>query len=141
MKTFETEVYPQIDTAERLVFVGHSLGNLYILHIMEKYPTMLLDSSFFVAPFLRYLGTDWRIEEVNETFYKTDFDFADLNTRLGRTYGLYGDNDPYVPVDIALEFMQKVRASAIENRGAGHMNDESGFGDFPLLYELCRTRY
>ncbi len=61
---------------EKLCFVGHSLGPLFILHVVEKYG-IKLDSAIFVSPFLDSLG-NWKVDIVNKTFYKTDFDWKKL---------------------------------------------------------------
>lgn len=64
LKKFEKEYLPKIKKEKELCFVGHSLGPVFILHLVEKY-NLQLDSAIFVAPFLRFLHGTWQIEYVN----------------------------------------------------------------------------
>jgi predicted alpha/beta hydrolase family esterase len=109
---------------EKLCFVGHSLGPLFILHIVSKF-NIQLDSAIFVSPFLNTLHRAWQIDHVNASFYKTDFD---------------SDNDPYVPINKVLNFAKLLNSSLIEVRNGGHMNTEFGFTSLPLVTELCKIR-
>jgi predicted alpha/beta hydrolase family esterase len=128
-----------LQKGEKLCFVGHSLGPLFILHIVSRYDIQL-DSAIFVCPFLDTLHHSWQIDHVNASFYKTDFNFKTLRKRIPISYSLYSDNDPYVPVRYTLDFAKNLNGSLIEVRGAGHMNTEFGFTSLPLVTELCKTR-
>jgi len=77
LKFFEKEVLPKIKKNEKLCFIGHSLGPLFILHIVEKF-NLQLDSAIFVSPFLDKLNCDWQVNSVNSTFWKEDFDWENL---------------------------------------------------------------
>ncbi|MEI7604045.1 MAG: alpha/beta fold hydrolase [bacterium] len=123
-----------------LCFVGHSIGCLFILHLLERY-NIKLDSAIFVSPFLNKLNKSWQIDLVNESFYKSDFDFEKINKLVDISYSLYSDNDPYVDINDSLEFIEKTESLPILVRGGEHMNDESGFQSFPLVEELCKTRF
>lgn len=123
---------------ERVCFVGHSLGPLFILHVVNKYG-LRLDSAIFVSPFLGKLN-DWRFDVVNDTFYKKDFDFKKLRNLIPISYVLYSDNDPYVDKKYFLEFARKLHSSVIQVRRAGHMNYEVNLNEFPLVYEICKSR-
>lgn len=124
---------------EPLCFVGHSLGCLFILHAIEKYK-LKLDCAIFVSPFLRPLGKDWQFDLVNKIFYKTNFNFVNLKKLIPTSYVLYSDNDPYVDKQNSIGFAKHMRSSVILIKNAGHLNKESGFTNFPLLLELCKTR-
>lgn len=124
---------------EKLCFVGHSLGCVFILHLVEKFD-LQLDSALFVSPFLEKLGESWQIDLVNATFYKTDFDFEKLKKHIPISYVLYSDNDPYVDQKYSLEFAKKLSSSPIFLRKAGHMNSEVNLNEFPLVFDLCSTR-
>ncbi len=140
-KTFEKEVLKKIRKGEKLCFVGHSLGPLFILHVLEKY-NIKLDSAIFVSPFLKSLGGQWQIETVNKTFYKKGFDWKKLKELIPVSYVLYSDNDPYVSKKYSLEFAQKLGSSIIFVKGAAHMNINKivNLNEFPLVLELCKSR-
>lgn len=124
---------------EKLCFVGHSLGPLFILHLVEKY-NLQLDSAIFVAPFLRKLNRSWQIDLVNQSFYRTDFDFEKLKKLIPVSYVLYSDDDPYVGKEYSLEFAEKLGSLKTLIKGGKHLNDEAGFTNLPLVFELCRAR-
>ena len=124
--------------SDKLCFVGHSLAPLFILHVVEKY-SIKLDCAIFVSPFLRPLN-DWRFDIVNRSFYKEGFDFSKLQKFIPVSYVLYSDNDPYVDKRYCVEFAEKLGSSQILVKRAGHMNSEVNLNEFPLVYELCKTR-
>jgi len=138
-KTFEKEILPNIKTKEKLCFVGHSLGPLFILHIVEKYH-LKLDSAIFVGPFMDKLNRHPEIDLVNKTFYKTDFDFDKLKKLIPVSYVLHSDNDPYVAVKHSMLFAKAMESSIIFVKKAGHMNSEVNLNEFPLVFDLCNTR-
>lgn len=137
--TFEKEVLPKIKKGEKLCFIGHSLSPLFILHTVSKF-SLRLDSAIFVSPFMDELERLSQINHVNKTFYKTDFDFEKLKKLIPVSYVLYSDNDPYVDKKYSIEFGKRLDSSLILVKGGKHMNSETGFTSFPLVYELCKTR-
>jgi uncharacterized protein len=141
LHTFEKKVLPQIKRGERLCFIGHSLGPVFMLHIVEKF-NIQLDSALFVIPFLEELPSkdSWQFDIVNGTFYRTDFNWEKLKKLIPVSYVLYSDTDPYVPAKRPFEFAQKMGSSLIVVKGGGHLNDEVKLFNFPLVLELCKTR-
>lgn len=133
------KIYKTFRKGEKLCFIGHSLGPLFILHAVERY-NIKLDSATFVCPFLDALHKSWQIDHVNKSFYKTDFDFKKLRRLIPVSYVLYSNNDPYVPVSYSQMFGKALGSSMISLKRAGHMNDEVNLNDFPLIMDLCITR-
>ena len=140
LKVFETKVLPKIKN-KPVVFIGHSLAPLFILHLVDKY-NLTIDSCIFVSPFLKDLKRKdlWQFKLVNQTFYKQKFDFKELRQKIPESFVIYSDNDPYVDVKFMLEFAEKMHSSKIKVKHAGHLNSESGFNNFPLITELCKAR-
>ncbi len=140
MKTFEKEVLPHLSKKEKICFIGHSLGNLFILHVLDKHK-IKLDCGIFVSPCLDKLGLiPWQYDLANTTFYKTDFDFNKLVKLVPTSYVLYSDNDPYIEPRRALHFAKVMESSSIFVRKAGHLNSEVNLNEFPLVFDLCITR-
>lgn len=140
MKVFEKEVLLNIKKGEKLIFIGHSLSPVFILHVVSKF-NLKLDSAIFVSPFLRDIGgKHWQFKVVNKTFYKKDFDFKKLQKLIPTSFVLYSDTDPYVDKKFFLEFSKKMNSSTILLKQAGHLNSEVNLNEFPLVYELCKTR-
>ncbi len=141
MKVFENEVLPKILGKEKICFIGHSLGPVFILHVVDKY-NIKLDSAIFVSPFMDELKLHklWQFDHANKTFYKTDFDFEKLQKLIPVSYVLYSENDPYVEKAHPLLFAKVLGSSIIMVRRAGHLNSEVNLNEFPLVFELCSTR-
>lgn len=124
---------------QKYCFVGHSLGCVFALHALEKFGIQL-DSAIFVSPFLEKLNTLWQIDHANQSFYKTNFNFEKLKKLIPISYVLYSDNDPYVDKKYSIDFAGRLGSSTILVKDAGHFNTDAGYKDFPLVYELCKTR-
>lgn len=141
LKYFEKEIYPQIKN-EEVVFVAHSLGPVFLLHLIEKFD-LKINAAIFVSPFLSLENSSeqfWQINLVNESFLGRNFDFEKIKKSIKDSFVLYSENDPYVPAEVSIEFADKLGASKISVFGAKHMNDEVHLDDFPLILELCKSR-
>lgn len=139
-QTFEKEVLPELKGKEKICFVGHSLGNVFILHIIEKFK-IKLDCAIFVSPFLdKLLDIPIEIDKVNQSFYKTDFNFEFIKKYIPTSYVLYSDTDPYVKPHLSLHFAKVLDSSHILVRKAGHLNASVGINEFPMVYDLCVSR-
>ena len=125
---------------EKLCFVGHSLGCVFILHLVEKF-NLKLDCAIFVVPFMDKLGDKyWQFDHANDSFYKTAWDFEKLKKLIPTSYVLHSDNDPYVDRNHSIIFAKALDSSLIFVKRAGHMNSEVNLNEFPLVFELCNTR-
>jgi predicted alpha/beta hydrolase family esterase len=138
IQTFEKEVLSQLPKNEKVIFVGHSLGPLFILHLIDKF-NITCDCAIFVSPFLDKLEK-WEFNHANRTFYKADFVFEKLKKFLPVSYVLYSDNDPFVSKNHSLLFAKALDSSTILVRRAGHMNAKVNLNEFPLVRDLCYSR-
>ena len=141
LQVFEKKILPNLDKNEQLCFIGHSLGPVFILHIVNKFDIQL-DSAIFVQPFMRSLKQKeaWPFDVVNATFYKTDFNFNKLKKLIPTSYVIYSDNDQFVKPEFPLEFAKEIGSSIVLIKGAKHINADSGFTKLPLVLELCKSR-
>lgn len=139
-QTFKREILPQVKKSDELCFVGHSMGPLFILHLVDKF-NLQLDSAIFVSPFMEDIGQElWQFYVVARSFYDADFDFEKLKKLIPISYVLYSDNDPYVPKQLQLDFADKLNSSPILVKRGGHLNAEVNLNEFPLVLELCKSR-
>lgn len=137
---FKNQVLTKIKPNEKLCFVGHSLSPVFILHLVDKF-NIQLDSAIFVAPFMEALKDElWQFNLVNSSFYESDFDFEKLKKLIPISYTLYSSNDPYVPENLSKDFAEKLNSSLIYVTRAGHMSSSVNLNEFPLVYELCKSR-
>ncbi len=133
------QIKKDLNPSDKLCFVGHSLGPLFILHMLEKFP-MQLDSAIFIAPFFSKLNKSKLIDHVNSTFYRTEFDFDKLHKLIPKSYVLYSDDDPYVNNEFSIDFAKKLNSDIIPIHNLSHMDSTIKLIKFPLLLELCKTR-
>lgn len=114
-----------------LIIVGHSLGVVTALDLIEQMSVMALIS---VAGFAADYG-----RELNSYFLKEkEIDFEKINNNLGKRFIIYADDDPYVPRaaldDLAVRL--EVVPEVITN--GGHFNTEAGYTTFPKLLEIIQ---
>lgn len=133
----EIKKYTQYFKDKETVFVCHSTGPLFALHLLTNY-SLILDSAIFVCPFLTKLSKPvWQVNKVNETYYKSDFDFKRLKKQIPLSYVLYGIDDPYVDTEQSLQFAAKLSSNIIPVKGGEHLNK---LQNADLIIELCKTR-
>jgi predicted alpha/beta hydrolase family esterase len=136
LQTFEKEILPNLQK-ENVVFVGHSIASLFILHVVNHF-NLSLQKAIFVSPFLSVLPR-WEFTTVNGTFYKTDFDFVKTQNLIEKRIAVFSDNDPYVPQEKFEEFVNLTKSEPILIKNGGHLNSDAGFITFPKLLELCQN--
>ncbi len=125
---------------EKLCFIGHSLGCIFILREVEKYH-IHLDSAIFVGAFLDCIPEEkWPYTKIIPDFQKTDFDSQEMKRLIPVGYVLYSDTDPYVPNRQSVMFGNAIEGTPIPIRSAGHMNMEVNLDEFSLVLDLCLTR-
>lgn len=117
--------------------VGHSLGPLFLLHLLEKYQ-FTINNAVLVAPFFEIHGKSAIVEKFNEPFYKTDFDFAKIRRLMPDSTVIYSDNDPYVDNAKSLDFAKKLHSQTIKVHGLGHMGLEAGIKEFPAVLKCLQ---
>lgn len=132
---FTKQILPRFG-ADPFVIVGHSLAPVFMLHMLEKY-SFKLAGAVFVAPFFNIPDAPsvWQFYPTNKTFYKYDFDFKKIKSQiLGKSYVVYGDDDPYVPHTEPPLFAEKLGSEIVVVPHGGHCG--SIFKEFPLVLNL-----
>ncbi|MBS3106876.1 serine hydrolase family protein [Candidatus Woesearchaeota archaeon] len=122
---------------EETIFVGHSLGPAFILHILQNLHVEIR-ASFFVSSFISPLGIE-RFDSVNRTFYGQDFHWQAIKHHCRDFCLFHGEDDPYVPVEKAEELNSHLHGELILLEKGGHLNAESGFMEFQQLLEKIRA--
>jgi len=133
---FVKKILPKLQV-EPTIFVGHSLAPLFMLHMLQKYDFKLV-GAIFVAPFFDIPDRPeiWQFYPTNKTFYSYDFDFSKITLQLGKSYVVYGDDDPYVPATEPPLFAQKLGSEIHVVKNGGHCG--SIFKEFPLVLDLAQ---
>lgn len=131
------EIYKaKIKSHKNIVFIGHSLAPVFMLEMVEKFG-IPLQAAIFVSPFF-ILTNLWEFDGVNGSFYRENFDFKKLRALIAKSYVIYGDTDPYVPVEQPRKFAEQMGSEVIVVKDGGHLNASAGFSQFPLLLEICK---
>lgn len=135
---FVQNILPRIK-GEEVGFVGHSIAPIFMLHMLDKYD-IKLSKAIFVAPFFNIPDSSsvWQFYPVNKTFYSYDFDFEKINSKIGKSYVVYGDNDPYVPATEPPLFAEKLSSEIHIVPGGKHCG--SIFKEFPLLLDMIKGK-
>jgi predicted alpha/beta hydrolase family esterase len=115
------------------VLIGHSTGAVFILDILDE-RDLEIEAAFLISGFTGRLH-DERFDPLNETFAEMDFDFEKIKDSAGEFFVFHSESDPYVPLEKAAELAPELDANFELVAGAGHFNTESGYTDFPELWQ------
>ena len=115
------------------ILVGHSAGACFILSILER-STVVVAAAHLVAGFHELLPE----EELNcliRSFVFHGFDWGKIQaaTRVTKVY--HGDDDPFVPLELALRMAEQLQVTPHIIPGGQHLNTDSGFSEFPYLLD------
>lgn len=115
---------------EDTILIGHSLGGIFLLRVLEKL-TKPIKAAFFVATpigigSIRYFMSDFK-------FSGFDFNFGKIG-EMAKYFTVYhSDNDPYVSLENGEELAKKLGIKLTFIPNAGHLNTEAGYTKFDLL--------
>ncbi|MBI4406684.1 serine hydrolase family protein [Candidatus Micrarchaeota archaeon] len=119
------------------ILVGHSIGPAFLLNVLEK-ANVTVKACFFVSGFIGSLGLP-QYDGINYTFTEKNFNWDKIRSNCKKFYIFHGDNDPLVPLSKANELAEKLNAELVVIKNGGHLNQGSGFLQFPqLLKEIKR---
>jgi predicted alpha/beta hydrolase family esterase len=127
------EPYKKDITNETLI-IGHSIAAAFILSVLEQIHTTV-KGAFLVSGFIDNLGEEF-FDNINHTFYKKQFNWDKI--KKNHIVLFHGDNDPYVPMERAMELSEKVGSLTEVIENGGHLNEKAGFKKFDLLLEKIK---
>ncbi|MEK6937549.1 MAG: DUF4202 family protein [Nanoarchaeota archaeon] len=111
------------------IFIGHSLGVPFILHLLEKFK---VKGTFLVAGFCTLPENQFK--EGMRSFVKY-FDYQKIKCNCKNFSVYHSDNDPYLPLSLGKELAEKTGVKLTLVKNAGHFNEKAGYTKFPLLLE------
>ena len=117
--------------------VGHSLGGLFLLRVLERLLNPIFAAFFVAAPIgikpIRYYDSDYR-------FSGFSFNWKSIKSKAKYFSVFHSDNDPYVSLDNGKELAKKLSVQLHFIPNAGHLNAESGYTKLnELLKEINQT--
>jgi uncharacterized protein len=138
---------------ENTYFIGHSIGCQAIIRMLEKYepkePKRIADNTktggaVFLAgwfdlkeqTYKENLERENATREIAKPWTTQDIDFVKVQSRFnpGKITAIFSDNDPYVDVNNAEIFKQKLGARIIVESSKGHFEEEN-ISEIPSLIE------
>ncbi|RLJ02162.1 MAG: serine hydrolase family protein [Candidatus Aenigmatarchaeota archaeon] len=122
---------------ENSIVVGHSLGPVFLLNILEKLDKPI-KAAFFVSGFVGLLGNP-NFDNINKTFVDKNFDWQKIKQNCKKFYIFHSDNDPYVPLEKAKELAKNLDVDIILVKNAGHFNEKAGYTKFELLLKKIKN--
>ncbi len=126
LKQYET--YIDDDT----ILVGHSLGGLFLLRVLEKLEQPVYAAFFVSAPVgvkpILYFSSDEKFSG-----FKFNWEKIKKGAKQFRVY--HSDNDPYICLGNGQELAKQLGVDLKFIPNAGHFNTESGYTKFEKLVE------
>lgn len=121
---------------EDTVFVGHSLGGVFTLRVLEKldHPVkaaVFVGAPIGVRPILNY--------DRDNSFSGFDFDWVTIKTKSNNFVVYQSDDDPYVGLDNGKELAKHLGTELSFIPNAGHFNKRAGYTEFEDLKNKLLT--
>ena len=120
------------DPGGDVTIVAHSMSCLATCLYLQN-AKALLRACFFAAGFAQDLPVREPVKSLNLPFVKAPIEWPIVKLNCHKFICFAGDNDPYVPMDIAHDFASKLSAEFIVIKNGGHLNSDSGFTRPPQL--------
>ncbi|KKU75413.1 MAG: hypothetical protein UY01_C0013G0003 [Candidatus Nomurabacteria bacterium GW2011_GWB1_47_6] len=126
LKDYEKEIN------EDTVIIGHSLGGVFALRVLEKleHPVkavFLVGAPIGVRPIRNY--------DRDSSFSGFDFDWQAIKRNAGHFVVFHSDDDPSVGLDNGRELSKNLGVPLSFVPNAGHFNTKAGYTQFPELLE------
>ena len=129
------EMVPKFNPADSWVLVGHSLGCPMILRLLESFKEEeRVKAVVLVAGFAKDLG----IGEIRN-FVDHDFDWKKIKKKAEKFVVINSDNDPFIDLSEGKRIAKLLGAQFIIEHNAGHINEGSGFTEYPRLLEIIQS--
>ena len=115
------------------VFVGHSLGGIFALRLLERMKSPI-HATFLVAT---VTGPDdgLQYKSLMTTFTELPLNKETIKGNAGEIHFLHSDNDPYIPLLHVKELTKKLDGAIEVILGGEHLSAPGGHTEFPLLLE------
>lgn len=126
LKRYEREIN------ENTILIGHSLGGIFTLRILEK-----LDHPVKAAIFV---GTPVGVRPIfnydrDNSFSGFEFDWDKIKSNTKKFVVFQSDNDPYVSLGNGEKLAQELGVDLTFIPNAGHFNKNAGYTKFDQLFD------
>ena len=135
------KIVQRLPMNEETILVGHSSGATFILHLLATL-TKPIKQAILVSPVTDIINIP-EYDVLNSSFIEENTREECLSSvsNYVKSKGVkidivYGDNDPYVPIDQPLNLAKSLGIAPFCIRQGGHLNAESGYTEFPEILEI-----
>lgn len=115
---------------EDTIIIGHSLGGLFTLRLLEKIEKPIKAAVFVGAPIgikpILYYDRD-------KSFSGFDFDWQKIKNNASKFVVYHSDNDPYVCLENGKQLAKNLGVELTFIPNAGHFNKAAGYTEFEAL--------
>lgn len=125
------ELIKEIEEFKPTVAVCHSLANILWFHICNELKIIKLEKLFLVAP----PSLECKIEEL-KSFFPCKIP---TNLYAKEAVIMASTNDPYMSVNEAESLQTALNIPMVVLDGAGHINTDSGYGEWPWILEEIKN--
>jgi len=121
---------------ENTTIITHSLGGIFIVKFLLL-NRVKIKKLITIAAFnnLKFKDDD---RLYNSFYVENEEKLKELKEYSLERIGFYSNNDPYVPPEKALEFLEKIDSQAILIEKAGHFNEKAGYLEFRELLNYIK---
>ena len=136
-KTWKTILKGYYDSGiinEDTIFVCHGLGCVFITRFVVEMRIKI--SGIISVCGFNSEGLNEEINNLNQSFLTKDKVLAKISNFVKFYHCIYSDNDEYLSIEDLMRFAKIVNAKVHEIENAGHLNSESGYNEFPFLWDL-----
>ncbi len=121
---------------ENTILIGHSLGGVFALRVLEKlnHPVkavFLTGTPVGVRPVLNY--------DRDNSFSGFNFDWENIKSKSKSFTVFHSDNDPFVSLGNGEELAKNLGVELTFIPNAGHFNKKAGYLSFPELLAKLET--
>lgn len=122
-------------------FVGHSIGCQAVIRYLVGLPAgSKIGGAVFVAGFFELLNIgSTEAPEIAKPWLESPIDYAKIRTISNKYFGIFSENDKFVPVENIKLFEERIGAKTfLENGGVNfkHFSGSDGVTELPKALEL-----
>ena len=117
---------------EETIFIGHSLGGLFLLRILEGLGLQCRAALFVGTPIGVRPILNW---DRDSAFCGFGFNWGAIRPKAKYFAVFQSDNDPYVGLGNGEELAKELGVKLDFIPNAGHFNAKAGYTQFPQLFE------
>jgi uncharacterized protein len=109
---------------EETYFVGHSIGCQTVIRFLEKlHKHKRVGGCVFVAGWFNLIDLEPEELEIAHPWINSEIHFQRVLDHCNNFLAIFSDNDPYVHLDQAEEFKEKLNAKIIIKKNHEHFNN------------------